>query len=166
MPRMHAPFADFAPPIRPATPLRATGRATRATLVRGLRADRKGIDDRRPGAASRGLWRAGFFAQMAAVPATGNFSWIAGMPLPEGLPASVASRFAAAQAVSAALVEAPDDVADTVAAMAARPGAIVTVHAADRTLPLAYQCDWLLEEVSTSINTTAAGGNATLMMIG
>ena len=26
--------------------------------------------------------------------------------------------------------------------------------------------DWLLEEVSTSINTTAAGGNASLMMIG
>jgi len=29
-------------------------------------------------------------------------------------------------------------------------------------------CDtrWLLEDVSTSINTTAAGGNASLMMIG
>jgi delta 1-pyrroline-5-carboxylate dehydrogenase len=31
---------------------------------------------------------------------------------------------------------------------------------------LAYQCDWLLEEASTSINTAAAGGNASLMTIG
>jgi RHH-type proline utilization regulon transcriptional repressor/proline dehydrogenase/delta 1-pyrroline-5-carboxylate dehydrogenase len=30
----------------------------------------------------------------------------------------------------------------------------------------AYCLNWLLEEVSTSINTTAAGGNASLMAIG
>ena len=30
----------------------------------------------------------------------------------------------------------------------------------------AYCLDWLLEEVSTSINTAAAGGNASLMTIG
>jgi RHH-type proline utilization regulon transcriptional repressor/proline dehydrogenase/delta 1-pyrroline-5-carboxylate dehydrogenase len=29
-----------------------------------------------------------------------------------------------------------------------------------------YCLSWLLEEVSTSINTTAAGGNASLMAIG
>ena len=51
---------------------------------------------------------------------------------------------------------------DTVAAM---PGPIVSVLAAGDG-PLAYPLDWLLEEVSTSINTTAAGGNASLMMIG
>ena len=32
--------------------------------------------------------------------------------------------------------------------------------------PDAYCLNWLLEEVSTSINTTAAGGNASLMTIG
>ena len=46
------------------------------------------------------------------------------------------------------------------------PGPIVPVHAAHTGAALPYPCDWLLEEVSTSINTTAAGGNASLMMIG
>jgi RHH-type proline utilization regulon transcriptional repressor/proline dehydrogenase/delta 1-pyrroline-5-carboxylate dehydrogenase len=32
--------------------------------------------------------------------------------------------------------------------------------------PEAYCLNWLLEEVSTSINTAAAGGNASLMSIG
>jgi RHH-type proline utilization regulon transcriptional repressor/proline dehydrogenase/delta 1-pyrroline-5-carboxylate dehydrogenase len=32
--------------------------------------------------------------------------------------------------------------------------------------PDVYCLNWLLEEVSTSINTTAAGGNASLMAIG
>ncbi|NEK19023.1 hypothetical protein [Rhizobium leguminosarum] len=32
--------------------------------------------------------------------------------------------------------------------------------------PEAYCLNWLLEEVSTSINTAAAGGNASLMAIG
>jgi len=32
--------------------------------------------------------------------------------------------------------------------------------------PDAYCLNWLLEEVSTSINTAAAGGNASLMSIG
>ena len=44
------------------------------------------------------------------------------------------------------------------------PGSIVPVHADDH--GHGYCLDWLLEEVSTSINTTAAGGNASLMMIG
>jgi RHH-type proline utilization regulon transcriptional repressor/proline dehydrogenase/delta 1-pyrroline-5-carboxylate dehydrogenase len=29
----------------------------------------------------------------------------------------------------------------------------------------AYCLDWLVEEVSTSVNTTAAGGNASLMTL-
>lgn len=32
--------------------------------------------------------------------------------------------------------------------------------------PNAYCLNWLVEEVSTSINTAAAGGNASLMAIG
>ncbi len=50
------------------------------------------------------------------------------------------------------------------AAVAARPGAILTVQ----NLPIGetgYRLEWLLEEVSTSTNTAAAGGNATLMAI-
>jgi RHH-type proline utilization regulon transcriptional repressor/proline dehydrogenase/delta 1-pyrroline-5-carboxylate dehydrogenase len=31
--------------------------------------------------------------------------------------------------------------------------------------PTAYCCAWLVEEVVTSINTTAAGGNASLMAL-
>jgi RHH-type proline utilization regulon transcriptional repressor/proline dehydrogenase/delta 1-pyrroline-5-carboxylate dehydrogenase len=46
------------------------------------------------------------------------------------------------------------------------PGPIVPVHAASPDQPLAYTLEWLMEEVSTSINTTAAGGNASLMMLG
>jgi len=55
-------------------------------------------------------------------------------------------------------------VADAVRWAAEQPGPIVPVHAlgADGR----WTCDWLLEETSISINTTAAGGNASLMMIG
>ena len=54
-----------------------------------------------------------------------------------------------------------DKVLATLREVAAWPGAIVPV------LPL-EACDprWLLEEVATSVNTTAAGGNASLMMLG
>lgn len=54
--------------------------------------------------------------------------------------------------------------------IAALPGPLVLVQAAttealDReTQP--YNLDWLMEEVSVSVNTTAAGGNASLMSIG
>ncbi|MCJ2186784.1 trifunctional transcriptional regulator/proline dehydrogenase/L-glutamate gamma-semialdehyde dehydrogenase [Novosphingobium beihaiensis] len=108
--------------------------------------------------------REDLLAQMAAVLATGNRGTVQGMDLPEGLPAAIAAQFrpdpnepfaacltkSSAQAVRAACE-----------AVAAMDGPIVPVH-----------CDsgpngiWLLEEVSTSINTTAAGGNASLMAIG
>ena len=42
--------------------------------------------------------------------------------------------------------------------LAALPGPIVLTQAGPD-----YRLDWLVEEVSTSINTTAAGGNASLM---
>ena len=44
-------------------------------------------------------------------------------------------------------------------AIAALPGPIVLTQAG----AAGYRLDWLVEEVSTSINTTAAGGNASLM---
>lgn len=112
---------------------------------------------------------AGLFQQMAAVLATGNSGTVEGMALPAGLPASVASAFApdASQPFAAALIEGGEArVAAMVETVAAMPGPIVPVHAAADDQPLAYPVDLLLEEVSTSINTTAAGGNASLMMIG
>ena len=113
--------------------------------------------------------RAGLFEQMAAVLATGNRGTVDGMSLPAGLPATVAAVFPAdaTERHAAALVEGDSAVvARTVAKVAGLPGPIVSVHAAQPDHPLAYRTEWLIEEVSTSINTTAAGGNASLMMIG
>lgn len=112
--------------------------------------------------------RAGLIEQMAAVLATGNRGMVQGMALPDGLPESVARRFPADGAgYSVALVEgAAERVLAVLGQVAGMDGPIVTVHAADPGAALAWNCDWLLEEVSTSINTTAAGGNASLMMIG
>ncbi len=47
--------------------------------------------------------------------------------------------------------------------LALRPGQIVAIHLKDATG--AYPSHWLVRERSMSINTTAAGGNANLMMI-
>jgi RHH-type proline utilization regulon transcriptional repressor/proline dehydrogenase/delta 1-pyrroline-5-carboxylate dehydrogenase len=71
--------------------------------------------------------------------------------------------------VSAALVEAgPEALGAILKDLAARPGPIIPVQAAAsahmRTAG-AYCLDWLVEEVSTSVNTTAAGGNASLMTL-
>ncbi|GHC82457.1 trifunctional transcriptional regulator/proline dehydrogenase/L-glutamate gamma-semialdehyde dehydrogenase [Novosphingobium pokkalii] len=112
-----------------------------------------------------GLWR-----QVGAVLATGNRAVIAaGAPLgalPAGFPAAVAERITFASKseadLAAALVEQAGEPAQAVAqALAARDGMIVALHAADE--HGAYPLDLLLEEVSLSINTTAAGGNASLM---
>jgi RHH-type proline utilization regulon transcriptional repressor/proline dehydrogenase/delta 1-pyrroline-5-carboxylate dehydrogenase len=113
--------------------------------------------------------RAGLFEQMAAVLATGNRGMVKGMALPPGMPGNVAASFSTkgSEPLAAALVEGGEaKVSEVVQSVAALPGPIVSVHAAQGDQALAYQCDWLLEEVSISINTTAAGGNASLMMIG
>ncbi|MEH3104629.1 MAG: trifunctional transcriptional regulator/proline dehydrogenase/L-glutamate gamma-semialdehyde dehydrogenase [Sphingomonas phyllosphaerae] len=52
-------------------------------------------------------------------------------------------------------------VGTALATLAALPGPIVLPQAASA----GYRLDWLVEEVSTSINTTAAGGNASLMSL-
>jgi len=112
-----------------------------------------------------GLWR-----QVGAVLATGNRAVV--MPggpihrLPAGLPAGVAARIGFARDgqpdLAAALVERPGEPArEAAVGMAAREGMIVAVHVADATGT--YPLDLLVEEVSLSINTTAAGGNASLM---
>ncbi len=110
--------------------------------------------------------RAGLFRQMAAILATGNDALVQGMALPPGLPTDVAVRFAipANTPIAAVLVDGePDIVSAMVQDVANWSGRIVPVHAPGTD---GYCLDWLMEEVSTSINTTAAGGNASLMMIG
>ncbi|WP_310532762.1 trifunctional transcriptional regulator/proline dehydrogenase/L-glutamate gamma-semialdehyde dehydrogenase [Novosphingobium sp.] len=113
--------------------------------------------------------REGLFAQIAAVLATGNRATVEGMNVPEGLPASVAAvlHSSGSEPYAAALVEGgPARVAAMTETSAAMPGPIFSVHAAREDQPLAYPLEWLVEEVSISINTAAAGGNASLMMIG
>ncbi|WP_449470548.1 trifunctional transcriptional regulator/proline dehydrogenase/L-glutamate gamma-semialdehyde dehydrogenase [Sphingobium chungangianum] len=112
--------------------------------------------------------RDGLFEQMAVILATGNRGVVA-EALPDDLPPNVAAAFAGLPdgPYAVALVEGHRAaVARAVAEVTAMPGPIISVHAAEPDQPLAYHCDWLLEEVSISINTTAAGGNASLMMIG
>ncbi len=112
----------------------------------------------------QGLWE-----QMAAVLATGNRGMIEGMDLPDALPPSVAAAFSGTEDApfAAALVEGDETtVSGAVRRAADLLGPIVSVHAADARQPMAYDCNWLLEEVSISVNTTAAGGNTSLMMMG
>ena len=108
--------------------------------------------------------REGLYGQMAAVLASGNTATVEGMALPAGLPDAVAARFApdAGEHFAACLVEGDAEaVRAACKAVAELPGPIVPVH-----VTAGPNLVWLLEEVSTSINTTAAGGNASLMMIG
>lgn len=111
---------------------------------------------------------AGLIGQMAAVLATGNVATVEGMALPRGLPTAIAARFAAdpAEVFAACLVEGDEQAVRTVCDSAAQlPGPIVPVYRWDGQ-GAGPNCARLLEEVSTSVNTTAAGGNASLMMIG
>lgn len=112
--------------------------------------------------------REGLFGQIAAVLATGNSAAVEGIAMPEGLPATIteALRGDPGEPFAACLVE--GDAPAVRAAcedVAGLPGPIVPVHAWDGR-GAGPGCAWLLEEVSVSINTTAAGGNASLMMIG
>ncbi|WP_235919218.1 trifunctional transcriptional regulator/proline dehydrogenase/L-glutamate gamma-semialdehyde dehydrogenase [Aureimonas psammosilenae] len=123
----------------------------------------------------------GLARQIAAALSSGNHMAVdAGSGLREafaGLPATVAARLSWTSdwngdgPFSGALVEGePERVAAINRRIAALDGPLVLVQAA-RTGEIAgdteaYCLDWLLEEVSTSVNTAAAGGNASLMTIG
>jgi RHH-type proline utilization regulon transcriptional repressor/proline dehydrogenase/delta 1-pyrroline-5-carboxylate dehydrogenase len=123
--------------------------------------------------------RAGLFTQLAAVLATGNHAVIqrdgAGPDWLPDLPPQVAARITwSADALlepelAAALVEGErPQVLDAARRLAARPGAIVPLQAAtsaELAAATGYELDGLLEEVSTSINTTAAGGNTSLLAL-
>lgn len=113
--------------------------------------------------------RDGLIAQLCAVLATGNDAVIGGVALREtlaGLPERVAQRIAwrsdwrEAGPYAGALIEGDGPVRlAALADIAALPGPIVLAQTGTPRL------DWLVEEVSTSINTTAAGGNASLMAV-
>ncbi|MBU1316036.1 MAG: trifunctional transcriptional regulator/proline dehydrogenase/L-glutamate gamma-semialdehyde dehydrogenase [Alphaproteobacteria bacterium] len=123
---------------------------------------------------------AGLHHQLAAVLATGNTAVIdEGAPFRaslESLPASVAARlrwsreWAADGPYAGALIEGDAErIRSITTRIAELPGPLVLVQAAsadDMHRPDAYCLNWMLEEVSTSINTAAAGGNASLMAIG
>jgi len=129
----------------------------------------------------KGLWR-----QIGAVLATGNQALVSAPPalteILQQLPNAVAERMTwqthapenalfASHILAGALIEGEDSfVKQILAQLAARPGPLVLTQAASTAEIAAndnaYCLDWLVEEVSISINTTAAGGNASLMSIG
>lgn len=123
----------------------------------------------------------GLLRQIAAVLATGNQAVVdSGGSAPvvlARLPSAVAARVSATAdwradgPYAGALVEGEGErVREISRRIAALDGPLVLVQAASadelRRDSGAICLDWLLEEVSTSINTAAAGGNASLMTIG
>ncbi|MBN8840463.1 MAG: trifunctional transcriptional regulator/proline dehydrogenase/L-glutamate gamma-semialdehyde dehydrogenase [Sphingomonadales bacterium] len=113
----------------------------------------------------------GLIEQLGAALAGGNDVVVAGKAaLLHGLPESVAHRvrrvtdWSQAGPFAGALIEGDAGrVRAALEALAKLPGPIVLPQAAQKSGAAGYRLDWLVEEVSTSINTTAAGGNASLM---
>ncbi|MFM7028739.1 MAG: bifunctional proline dehydrogenase/L-glutamate gamma-semialdehyde dehydrogenase PutA [Chakrabartia sp.] len=111
---------------------------------------------------------AGLYAQMAAVLATGNTGAVVGAPLPADLPEPVRAAFrqnTGLQAVALLVEGGPDQRRQALAAAAQQEGPIMSVYAPLDEADLPYPPVWLLDEQTISINTTAAGGNASLMML-
>jgi RHH-type proline utilization regulon transcriptional repressor/proline dehydrogenase/delta 1-pyrroline-5-carboxylate dehydrogenase len=116
----------------------------------------------------------GLCNQLAALLATGNHAVIPAMPewqrMLAHVPSPVAERLSwaadwkAAGPFAGALVGGDAAaIREALGDIAMLPGPVVPVQVTgEGAMPL----NWLLEEVSTSINTTAAGGNASLMAIG
>ena len=122
--------------------------------------------------------RTGLLAAIGAAVSTGNRLAVeapAGVvELLDDLPAGVRSavgRANPAEGCDAALFEGDGDgLCRFLEEMAARPGPVVAVHAVTRAGLAAereaFPIEWLVEEVSVSTNTAAAGGNASLMNVG
>lgn len=111
----------------------------------------------------------GFLEQMAVVLATGDKGQSHGRDLTFGLPLEVIAAFSTALGEPSAAILGEGDAAlvrTAVVDAAERSGPIITVHAERVGQAPAYETHCLLEEVVTSINTSAAGGNASLMMLG
>ncbi|MDR3373115.1 MAG: trifunctional transcriptional regulator/proline dehydrogenase/L-glutamate gamma-semialdehyde dehydrogenase [Ancalomicrobiaceae bacterium] len=122
----------------------------------------------------------GLFAQIGAVLATGNRALVSASPglahRLAGLPEPVAARITFAEGnlaeagLAAALIEGGSErILAQLAVLADLPGPVVSAQTASGDVAKgadAYWLEGLLEEVSVSINTAAAGGNASLMTIG
>jgi RHH-type proline utilization regulon transcriptional repressor/proline dehydrogenase/delta 1-pyrroline-5-carboxylate dehydrogenase len=118
--------------------------------------------------------RTGLVMQAAAALATGCAMSIVASP-------DLARQCEDLRAALGAAIQWPNDIPDTgqfsAALLEPAPGGISAhlrgLAAIDGPIPLVqmadglgrYRMDWLVEEVSTSINTTAAGGNASLMAL-
>jgi RHH-type proline utilization regulon transcriptional repressor/proline dehydrogenase/delta 1-pyrroline-5-carboxylate dehydrogenase len=105
--------------------------------------------------------------QIAAALAAGCMALVDG-EMPAGLPPAVATRVREyrSQPYSAVLIEGDAERIKAEAhALAALNGPIIPLCVAG-TGNLAYNSDLLLEETAISTNTAAAGGNASLMMLG
>ena len=116
----------------------------------------------------------GLAVQLGTALASGNRAaiiWpVQKSPRFTNLPPEVAERiqwlatFPAASNAAAVLIEPrPDGVQDLLGQIAKMGGPIPIAQLPDGVG--LYRPDWLIEEVSTSINTTAAGGNASLMAL-
>ncbi|MDF2114218.1 trifunctional transcriptional regulator/proline dehydrogenase/L-glutamate gamma-semialdehyde dehydrogenase [Roseiarcaceae bacterium H3SJ34-1] len=116
--------------------------------------------------------------QILAALATGNRALLQAAPLAPDimkLPASLRSwiriaRNPEAESFASVLLEGEGDAVGAVnRRMAARPGPIVSVHAASSaylsSICEIYPLEWLLRERVISTNTSAAGGNASLMSL-
>ncbi len=121
----------------------------------------------------------GLEVQIGAALATGNRAIVDGsspLAVLHALPAELAEHISIARRrahvrFDAVLLEGDGDVQRQLAGeLAARPGPIVVMQAiASDALAQGrerYRLEWLLKERSISINTAAAGGNASLMSIG
>jgi RHH-type proline utilization regulon transcriptional repressor/proline dehydrogenase/delta 1-pyrroline-5-carboxylate dehydrogenase len=118
--------------------------------------------------------RDGLLHQLAAALAAGNDVTIAaGAALMDEiarLPPTVRRRCRpATETIAGALLEGdPARIRDGLRRLARRPGPLVPAQAAALSEQAgigAYRPEWLVEEIATAINTTAAGGNASLMTI-
>ncbi|GAA4213632.1 trifunctional transcriptional regulator/proline dehydrogenase/L-glutamate gamma-semialdehyde dehydrogenase [Sphingomonas endophytica] len=116
--------------------------------------------------------RAGLFEQLGVALAAGNDVVVGDAAAVREalslLPDTAAARVRVCEdwrrepAYAGALIEGDHEkVGAALATLAALPGPIVLPQVASA----GYRLDWLVEEVSTSINTTAAGGNASLMSL-
>lgn len=117
--------------------------------------------------------RAGLIEQISAALATGNTIALEATDevhgVLAGLPKSVAAsiRRGAAGPIDGALIEGnPAQVSSALRRLAEMEGPLVLAQSANPEeckAGGAYRLDWLVKEVSVSTDTTAAGGNATLM---
>lgn len=113
---------------------------------------------------------AGLTQQLSAVAATGNSiaipasakGLVADLDLPDGV--DWVENWQDEPPFAHVLIEeAGEPVEPLLAAIAAKDGPIPIVQLGGADSP--YRTDWMLEEVSMSIDTTAAGGNASLMAV-